>query len=164
MNRPQISQEALNSFIIGAVSFSKFLESRNGYSMSRELHDNELVERIDLVCEFLRCAHNVRIINLEMMASERHAKYGVHAIRHTASVIIGEETFIVPKGEGYSSEPFQPNVKIHSSRKFFADAVRHVGNMAKAIKHEAERPQTSQRITAPYWPRISEWQPAKLAA
>ena len=156
MTRTEISQEKLDGYISAAEHFAMMMVSPLD---GRTPHDQkkELLDRIDIVCNYLKEANQDDIINLEFMPVRHFVKHGTDIYEHRFS-----GSLFIPNLEMSASAAFIP--QLSDPQQFFADATREVRNMALAIKHEPNQRQVSKRILSPYNGKAGEWRPAKLAA
>jgi len=156
MQRKIITEEKLNGFISAAKHMCGIIESPIDPGIVKDI-DAEELDRIMLMCTFLRDANESDVINLDYMSVQHFVTHGVRIEQHH----FWGEVF-VPDRKRSLSRYNTPALKSHV--QYFSDAVKHVARMAKAIKTEASSHQTSQRVLNPYNGRADGWQPAQLTA
>lgn len=154
MSRKPISREKLDEFIKMSAELSRDMRAPIQGTTS-EIRTT-LLKKIETICDFLKDAEKHRIVYTKAMPAYRFVRDGgadIHSTRRG-------DTFLPAKDS--TRDPFSPWVV--SPQKYFSDAARHVGVMARAINNEQKCNQISERVTRPYNGNVGDWQPAKLAA
>ena len=154
MSRKPISREKLDEFISMSAEFSLLMEAPLTRNKSKD--QSILLRRIELVCSFLKDADKHDVISLKLLSVRHFVKDKGARIKLTKN----GDRFL--PAESFTNRPFVPCLS--NPQKYFSDAARHVGIMARLIKNEADRPQTSERVSNPYKEFVHDWKPAKLAA